>query len=177
MIFRSQCPLNSPVLRRAALSELAHWQKISLGSYNTREKKNEYFTFKGEIYTTICCVFEKKPCSHIICWKYLKRFKCWFASFMLEKSWSTFFHSQLRVFCGYLMTLKYTFKTSSCIRYYAMLSHFSRVRLCATPETAAHQAPPPLGFSRQEHWSGLPFPSPMHESEKRKWSCSVVSDS
>ena len=40
---------------------------------------------------------------------------------------------------------------------------------------AAHQAPPSLGFSRQEHWSGLPFPSPMHESEKRKWSCSVVS--
>ena len=34
-----------------------------------------------------------------------------------------------------------------------------------------------LGFSRQEHWSGLPFPSPMHESEKWKWSCSVVSDS
>ena len=30
---------------------------------------------------------------------------------------------------------------------------------------AAHQAPPSLGFSRQEHWSGLPFPSPMHESE------------
>ena len=43
---------------------------------------------------------------------------------------------------------------------------FSRVRLCATPETAAHQAPPSLGFSRQEHWSGLPFPSPIHESEK-----------
>ena len=33
-----------------------------------------------------------------------------------------------------------------------------------------------LGFSRQEHWSGLPFPSPMHESEKSKWSRSVVSD-
>ena len=32
--------------------------------------------------------------------------------------------------------------------------------------TAAHQALPSLGFSRQEHWSGLPFPSPMHESEK-----------
>ena len=47
-----------------------------------------------------------------------------------------------------------------------LLSHFSRVRLCATPEMAAHQAPPSLGFSRQEHWSGLPFPSPMHESEK-----------
>ena len=35
---------------------------------------------------------------------------------------------------------------------------------------AAHQAPPSLGFSRQEHWSGLSFPSPMHESEKWKWS-------
>ena len=34
-----------------------------------------------------------------------------------------------------------------------------------------------LGFSRQEHWSGLPFPFLMHESEKWKWSCSVVSDS
>ena len=34
-----------------------------------------------------------------------------------------------------------------------------------------------LGFSRQEHWSGLPFPSPRHESEKWKWSHSVVSDS
>ena len=33
---------------------------------------------------------------------------------------------------------------------------------------AAHQAPPSLGFSRQEHWSGLPFPSPMQESEKVK---------
>ena len=41
-----------------------------------------------------------------------------------------------------------------------LLSRFSCVRLCATPETAAHQAPPSLGFSRQEHWSGLPFPSP-----------------
>ena len=47
-----------------------------------------------------------------------------------------------------------------------LLSHFSRVRLCVTPQTAAYQAPPSLGFSRQEHWSGLPFPSPMHESEK-----------
>jgi len=47
-----------------------------------------------------------------------------------------------------------------------LLSHFSHVRLCETPEMAAHQAPPTLGLSRQEHWSGLPFPSPMHESEK-----------
>ena len=40
-----------------------------------------------------------------------------------------------------------------------LLSCFSRVQLCAILETAAHQALLPLGFSRQEHWSGLPFPS------------------
>ena len=58
-----------------------------------------------------------------------------------------------------------------------LLSCFNRVWLCATPEMAAHEASPSLGFSRQEHWSGLPFPSPMHESEKWKWSHSVMSDS
>ena len=47
-----------------------------------------------------------------------------------------------------------------------LVSRFSRAGLCATPETAAHQAPQALGFSRQEHWSGLPFPSPMHVSEE-----------
>ena len=57
-----------------------------------------------------------------------------------------------------------------------LLNHFSRVWLSATPQMAAHQAPPSLGFSRQEHWSGLSFPSPMHESEKWKWSRSVMSD-
>ena len=49
-----------------------------------------------------------------------------------------------------------------------LLSRFSHVRLSATPQTAAHQAPPSLGFSREEHWNGLPFPSPMHESKKWK---------
>ena len=36
----------------------------------------------------------------------------------------------------------------------------SRIGLFATPWTVAHQAPPSMGFSRQEYWSGLPFPSP-----------------
>ena len=57
-----------------------------------------------------------------------------------------------------------------------LLSRFRHVRLCTTPEMAAHQAPPSLGFSRQEHWNGLLFPSPMHESEKWKWNCSVLPD-
>ena len=49
---------------------------------------------------------------------------------------------------------------------------------CATlcdPIDGSPSGSPSLGFSRQEHWSGLPFPSPMHESEKWKWSHSVVS--
>jgi len=40
---------------------------------------------------------------------------------------------------------------------------------------AAHQAPPSLGFSRQEHWTGLPFPSPMRESEVTQ-SCPTLTD-
>ena len=45
-----------------------------------------------------------------------------------------------------------------------LLSHFSRVRLCETPWTTAYQAPPSMGFSRQEYWSGLPLPSPSNPS-------------
>ena len=37
----------------------------------------------------------------------------------------------------------------------------SRVRLLVTPWTAAYQAPPPMGFSRQEYWSGVPSPHPV----------------
>ena len=44
-----------------------------------------------------------------------------------------------------------------------MLSHFSCVWLCATPWTAAHQAPQSTGFSRQEYWSVLAFPSPTDQ--------------
>ena len=47
-----------------------------------------------------------------------------------------------------------------------LLSPFSRVRLCATPWTAAYQAPPSMGFSRQEYWSGVPLPSP---EDTRNW--------
>ena len=40
-----------------------------------------------------------------------------------------------------------------------LLSHFSRVPLLVTPWTAAYRAPPSMGFSRQEYWSGVPLPS------------------
>ena len=56
-----------------------------------------------------------------------------------------------------------------------LFNSLSRVRLCATPQTAAHQAPLSLGLSRQEHWSGLPCPSTMRESEVTQ-SCLTLSD-
>ena len=46
---------------------------------------------------------------------------------------------------------------SSCV-----LSHFSHVQLFVTPWTGAHQAPLSMGFSRQQYWSGLPFPAPSY---------------
>ena len=48
----------------------------------------------------------------------------------------------------------------SCLNAMLLLSRFSRVRLCATPWTAAHQTSPSMGFSRQEYRSGVPLPSP-----------------
>ena len=49
--------------------------------------------------------------------------------------------------------------SSNAWKWKVKVKTFSRVRLLATPWTAAYQAPPSMGFSRQEHWSGVPLPS------------------
>ena len=59
------------------------------------------------------------------------------------KSWSIWF-----TYCLTWKKLKVKVKSFSCFRHFA------------TPRTVAHQAPPSMEFSRQEYWSGLPFPSP-----------------
>ena len=54
------------------------------------------------------------------------------------------------------------------------------LQFCLTlcdPIESSPPVSPAMAFSRQEHWNGLPFPSPVHESEKWKWSHSVMSDS
>ena len=86
-----------------------------------------------------------------------KQSKCPSADEWIRKLWYTY-------------TLEYytAIKKNALESVLLLLSHFSRVRLCVTPS---------LGFSRQEHWSGLPFPSPMHKSEKWKWTHSVMSNS
>ena len=57
-------------------------------------------------------------------------------------------------------------------------SRLCHVRLCTTPQTAANQAPPPLGFSRKEYWSGLPFPSSVHACILSRfshvWLCAIL---
>ena len=101
----------------------------------------------GQLHIAFCVTWDTVPLAHSL----------WVESpipFLLLKSCSTFVELLL-----------------------LLLSRFSRVLLCATPQTAAHQARLSLGFSRQEHWSGLPFPSRMNEREKWKWSPSVESDS
>ena len=57
-------------------------------------------------------------------------------------------------------SIVYIFNTSHFTFSAAAAKSLSHVRLLATPWTTAHQAPPSMGFSRQEYWSGLPLPSP-----------------
>ena len=98
-----------------------------------------------------------------------------------------------REFCVWLMNISYMCRTVSEVK------SFSCVWLFATPWCVAHQAPLFMGFSRQEYWSGLPFPSPgalpnpgteprspalqadaltsEPPSVSVQFSCSVVSDS
>ena len=64
--------------------------------------------------------------------------------------------------------------------FYYVAAAAASLQSCSTlcdPIDGSQPGFPSLGFSKQEHWTGLPFPSPMHESEKWKWSRSVVSDS
>ena len=73
-------------------------------------------------------------------------------------------HSSVNEYLGCFNVLCYAKSLQSCLT------------LC-NPIDGSPPGSPSLGFSGQEHWSGLPFPSPVHESEKWKWSRSVVSDS
>ena len=67
--------------------------------------------------------------------------------------------------------MKHTTNDELLLLLLLLLSHFSCVQLCATPQMTTHQAPLSLGFSRQEYWSGLPFPSPMHTCMLSRFSC------
>ena len=146
---RSSQPRMDPTSPALAGRSFYHWATAAscLCSFNRTNK-----------HTTSCIHFP--PQMHHVCFMDVPGFfegqpSGWFVT-------TYFFPDLWTALQGYLLLL---------------LSHFSHVWLCATPQMEAHQAPLSLGSSRQEHWSGLPFPSPIHENEKWKWSRSVVSDS
>ena len=75
-------------------------------------------------------------------------------------------------------TLEWVF-FSSAWKWKVKVKSLSRVRLLGTPRTAVYQAPPSMGFFRQEYWSGLSLPSPMHKSENESevaQSCPTLRD-
>ena len=55
---------------------------------------------------------------------------------------------------------------SNAWKWRVKVNSLSHVWLLATPWTAVHQAPPSMGFSRQEYWSGMPLPSPVHAQSR-----------
>ena len=66
---------------------------------------------------------------------------------------------------------------SNACKWKVKVKSLSCIQVLATPWTAAYQAPPSMGFSRQEYWSGLPLPSPLKVSTTcllwlaQRWSC------
>ena len=79
---------------------------------------------------------------------------------------------QVKVHCVEILCFVYTvimdigMVFTFCLLWMLLLSRFSHVRLCETPWTAAYQAPPSMGFSKQECWSGVPLPSPCSKIVK-----------
>ena len=84
-----------------------------------------------------------------------------------EKDWSLW-----ALLLSIHQNTKYTLLSIWKHLFYEFIVHIGQdwKRSVLIPIMVAHQASPSLGFSRQEHWSGPPFPSPMHESEKWKGS-------
>ena len=79
------------------------------------------------------------------------KFQCFIFVIFISNCWYQEYRSTLVfIYCSYYSP-KVKVKVKS----------LSRVRLLATPWTAAYQAPPSMGFSRQEYWSGVPLPSPI----------------
>ena len=70
-------------------------------------------------------------------------------------------------YCLYPFVCQHAFRFPLYLK--LKLKSLSPIRLFATPWTGAHQAPLSMGFSRQEYWSGLPFPSPGESSWPRDW--------
>ena len=127
------------------------------------EKKNIYFCFtdyaKAFVWITINCGKFWKRCEYKTTWP-----ASWEICMQVRKQ-------QLELDMEQQTASKWEkkyFKAIYCHPAYltyiqSEVKSLSRVRLFSTPWTVAYQAPPSMGFSRQESWNGLPFPSPIHK--------------
>ena len=83
--------------------------------------------------------------------------KSWKSLLTCLISYNTFsIHCTNLFFCVYFICIYFYLSWNKKVK----VKSLSRVWLFATPQTAAYQAPPPMGFSKQEYWSGVPLPSP-----------------
>ena len=80
--------------------------------------------------------------------------------FTNKKWWRGCGEEETLLHCWWKCKLEQPLRRTVWLLLLLLLSRFSRIRLFATPWTAAYQAPPSMGFSRQEYWSGVPSPSP-----------------
>ena len=99
----------------------------------------------------------------------------WSVSLYFLQTWKKFYYYFFLLF----FPMSISFPSSSLITDMFAAAAAKSLQLCPTlrPHRRQPTRLPSLGFSRQEHWSGLPLPSPMHESEKWKGSHSVMSNS
>ena len=107
---------------------------------------------------------KSNPATHKM--DYSAGYCCWVASVVSDSVWphrqqpTRLLHSwgspgkNIEVGCHFLLQ-------------WVKVKSFSHVWLFETPWTAAYQAPPSMGFSRQEYWSGLPSPSPIQQDQVR----------
>ena len=109
--------------------------------------------------------------SSILAWRILRTEGLGWLQFIglqrVGHDWATNTFTYLSImWWGFLkLTLENSFE--SVLMRWVKVKSLSHVRLFATPWTVAHQATPSMGFSRQEYWSGLPFPSPGESSQPR----------
>ena len=102
----------------------------------------------------------------LVLWPYIRvlvsRIVLRLSSLFSLSLWDYIFHLKKKIFITILVWL-YEGNLPSLIRslHACKLNCFSHVRLVGTPWTVVHQAPLSMGFSRQEYWNGLPFPSPV----------------
>ena len=152
--------MNTPSIKVKAQIKMG-WTQRNYGG------ANEWYKWKVVFFHFVSFLHPSPKLNFL--WKMFRKFTWTWQSFLYPQScheWSSMQEN--------ILSYDWVIKDNLLL---LLLSRFSRVRLRATPQTAAHQALPSLEFSRQEHWSGLPLPSPLCESEKWKWSRPAASDS